>query len=197
MNEPSYSPAASSTVQTPAENVNPALIVMTRGLLDSLRTNGSFTAATLTALGLTPKNLVKGWASRLCGQSFSDSQIAAAKAGVGIYAKEFRRRKHALSVQPPAVPRFPRLDPNYSRSKYQSLLNSREWANMRYLVLRNRGKRCQLCGEHRTVLHVDHIVPASVNWSKRLSYTNLQVLCEACNLGKGNLYSDDWRPRNG
>lgn len=55
----------------------------------------------------------------------------------------------------------------------------------RYQVLK-RDRRCQLCGAgpEDAVLHVDHIVPRSRGGSNDLD--NLQVLCQACNLGKSN-----------
>jgi len=44
-------------------------------------------------------------------------------------------------------------------------------------------------------MHVDHIVPRSVNPAKALDPGNLQVLCERCNLGKFNRDNQDFRPR--
>lgn len=73
---------------------------------------------------------------------------------------------------------------------------SPEWRKLRYEVLREQGGRCQLCGRSSkdgVVLHVDHIIPLSKDWSKRLDKNNLQVLCEDCNLGKSNTDSIDWR----
>jgi 5-methylcytosine-specific restriction endonuclease McrA len=32
-----------------------------------------------------------------------------------------------------------------------------------------------------------------IYWSRRLKESNLQVLCSACNHGKGSKYEDDWR----
>lgn len=69
----------------------------------------------------------------------------------------------------------------------------------RYEVLKRAGKRCELCGvaegdesyEERLPLHVDHITPRSKGGSNELD--NLQVLCRACNLGKGNRDDTDFR----
>lgn len=77
-----------------------------------------------------------------------------------------------------------------------SFYNSPEWRKIRYEVLREQGGRCQCCGRSAKdgiILHVDHIVPLSKDWSKRLDKNNLQVLCEDCNLGKSNTDSIDWR----
>ena len=69
----------------------------------------------------------------------------------------------------------------------------------RYEVLKRAGKRCELCGvaegdenyQERLPLHVDHITPRSKGGSNDLD--NLQALCRACNLGKGNRDDTDFR----
>lgn len=75
--------------------------------------------------------------------------------------------------------------------------NSMNWKRTRAKVLEQQGAACQCCGrtfrDHGITLHVDHIVPISKNWSRRLDLDNLQVLCEDCNTGKGNSFSTDWR----
>lgn len=60
---------------------------------------------------------------------------------------------------------------------------------MRWRVMNRDDFRCQTCGrspanEPGTILHLDHIKP----WSKGglTEDDNLQVLCERCNLGKGD-----------
>lgn len=101
-----------------------------------------------------------------------------------------RRRENAKSFQ------RPKRDSAYNRQAYEALLRSDEWKQLRYLVLRESGGKCSLCGMSRKngiVIHVDHIVAASVDWSRRLDRTNLQALCEGCNIGKSNFFSDDWR----
>ena len=63
-------------------------------------------------------------------------------------------------------------------------------AGLRAHVLYKYKKTCQLCGRKapQVVLHIDHIIPESKGGKTDLS--NLQVLCETCNLGKGNRYSE-------
>lgn len=73
---------------------------------------------------------------------------------------------------------------------------SREWRELRYLVIQRNGARCLACGrspQDGVRIHVDHIVPVSKDWSKRLDFSNLQVLCEDCNIGKSNTDRTDWR----
>lgn len=73
---------------------------------------------------------------------------------------------------------------------------SRAWKELRYRALLQCGSRCQCCGASAStgaVLHVDHIKPRSKYPHLQLSLSNLQVLCERCNLGKGAWDSTDWR----
>lgn len=85
---------------------------------------------------------------------------------------------------------------NEYREKALNFYSSREWRSLRYEVLKENGGRCCLCGRSAkdgVVLHVDHIIPLSKDWSKRLDKDNLQVLCEDCNIGKSNKDMIDWR----
>lgn len=72
---------------------------------------------------------------------------------------------------------------------------SREWLELRYQVLIHHGRRCVCCGATNKTsrLHVDHIKPRSLYPQLELTFSNLQVLCEACNLGKSNKRMDDFR----
>lgn len=64
---------------------------------------------------------------------------------------------------------------------------------LRFQVLRRDRFMCATCGRNppqnpSCVLHVDHIVP----WSKngKTEADNLRTLCDQCNIGRGNRYSD-------
>jgi hypothetical protein len=73
---------------------------------------------------------------------------------------------------------------------------SREWRQVRYLAIKANNGLCELCGRGKhdgVVLHVDHIEPRSKAPHLELDPDNLQVLCEDCNLGKGNRDAVDWR----
>lgn len=67
------------------------------------------------------------------------------------------------------------------------------WTKLRYEVIRMHGKRCMACGDNSGMVHVDHILPRSTHKHLELDINNLQVLCPPCNLGKSNIYDDDWR----
>lgn len=64
---------------------------------------------------------------------------------------------------------------------------------LRYKVLSAAKFKCSRCGNSPAIdpkcrLHVDHILPFSKGG--KTTFENLQVLCEECNLGKGNRYNE-------
>lgn len=72
------------------------------------------------------------------------------------------------------------------------------WRRLRYAAMRaNREKHgsvtCEVCGTRAGPFHGDHIVPLSKDWSRRLDPSNVQIACEACNMGKSNTDAIDWR----
>jgi 5-methylcytosine-specific restriction endonuclease McrA len=56
---------------------------------------------------------------------------------------------------------------------------------VRYDVLARANFKCQACGKNpkRTVLEIDHKIPIAKGRTNAIA--NLQVLCVACNRGKG------------
>ncbi len=72
---------------------------------------------------------------------------------------------------------------------------SRRWRELRYRALIKHGRQCQMCGAKPpdVVLHVDHIKPKMKHPELAFSLSNLQVLCEACNMGKGKESEEDFR----
>lgn len=72
------------------------------------------------------------------------------------------------------------------------------WRALRYQALKRNNGKCELCGSGKSDgsrLHVDHIKPRSKFPELSLTLSNLQVLCEDCNLGKSNTDDTDWRER--
>lgn len=89
------------------------------------------------------------------------------------------------------------LKKNKSKANFYE---SREWREVRYQALVKNDGKCECCGSGKhndRVLHVDHILPRSLFPDRDLDVTNLQVLCEDCNLGKSNKDVTDWRERVG
>jgi hypothetical protein len=74
---------------------------------------------------------------------------------------------------------------------------SPEWRAVRFQALKASNGCCVLCGrsnrQHAVILHVDHIKPKSKFPELALVLSNLQILCEDCNLGKSNRDDTDWR----
>lgn len=73
-----------------------------------------------------------------------------------------------------------------------------EWRRLRMEVIVERGKRCECCGAtpqpgNDVVINVDHIKPRRKFPELALAKSNLQILCGACNHGKGNWDETDWR----
>lgn len=83
-----------------------------------------------------------------------------------------------------------------SSSDGTTFYKSRAWRELRYRVLVKADGRCQCCGTKAVDggrLHVDHIKPRSKYPELALEESNLQVLCEDCNMGKSNRDETDWR----
>lgn len=85
------------------------------------------------------------------------------------------------------------------KKKKNDFYYSEQWRKLRYRVLLKYSATCMCCGrnrkKHGVVIHVDHIKPRSKFPNLELTFENLQILCEDCNLGKSNIDTTDWRPR--
>lgn len=80
--------------------------------------------------------------------------------------------------------------------KIDAFYSTKEWRQVRYLALKQCGARCQCCGASAADgarLNVDHIKPRGRYPELALCLSNLQVLCGACNHGKGGWDETDWR----
>ncbi|MBO5676830.1 MAG: HNH endonuclease [Bacteroidaceae bacterium] len=88
------------------------------------------------------------------------------------------------------IPKVSDVKPSTNNTKYKSRKTPREPSNrLKVQVLMRDGNRCRLCGvecnDGLHNIHFDHIIP----WSKggETVLENLQVLCNDCNLAKGNI----------
>lgn len=91
-----------------------------------------------------------------------------------------------------------RKAPAKTRSEKSEFYASWEWKTLRMKVLERHGRICMCCGatpEDGAKIVVDHIKPLGEFWGLRLDETNMQVLCEDCNMGKGNWLHRDFRKR--
>ena len=96
----------------------------------------------------------------------------------------------ALLYQPgqqPVVYKNEHELPHQQQVSETDFYRTQEWRSLRVEVLAESNRRCLLCGsspEHGITLHVDHIKPRSQFPELALDKSNLQVLCEDCNVGK-------------
>lgn len=75
---------------------------------------------------------------------------------------------------------------------YASYQRSLLTPSLRYDIMKRDGFRCTICGrgqEDGVKLHVDHIKPVSKGGET--TPNNLRTLCQDCNLGKSDKYSED------
>lgn len=79
------------------------------------------------------------------------------------------------------------------KSGNDSFYDSREWRELRYKAIKEYGRKCSACFATDRKIHVDHIKPISKYPELKLTFDNLQILCEDCNLGKSNKDETDWR----
>lgn len=85
---------------------------------------------------------------------------------------------------------------DYKYITSNEFLKSSNWKRVRMAVLTKHGNRCMCCGAspHDGVkICVDHIKPRVTHPELALDISNLQVLCEDCNCGKGNWNNTDFR----
>ena len=77
-------------------------------------------------------------------------------------------------------------------------LKTTQWAKLRMKVLVKSKGSCDCCGataQDGVKICVDHIKPRKFFPELALTESNLQVLCDLCNHGKGNNYSTNWAER--
>lgn len=95
--------------------------------------------------------------------------------------KRRHARKYIRALEKFYDDRIRALDPSQ-----WGFYGSEVWRDLRYRVLKAKGRICALCGVSSGPMHVDHIKPRSKYPKLALEFDNLQVLCAACNLGKSN-----------
>lgn len=107
------------------------------------------------------------------------------------------KKAHRSRKKKPGVSRLVRRLPDSKyRNNTHEFYSTKEWLQLRYKAILLYGAKCLLCNRTREdgiKLHVDHVKPRSKYPELSLEITNLQVLCEDCNLGKSNSDSNDFR----
>lgn len=118
---------------------------------------------------------------------------AAATALIALHQKPARvkKGKRSKTSLPKPNKKFA-PSPNSKKSFYASW----EWKTVRLQALDRDGRRCLSCGstpDKGARLVVDHVKPLGKFWHLRLELSNLQVLCDDCNRGKGDWSHADYR----
>lgn len=104
--------------------------------------------------------------------------------GVGI-VQQNRLESHVFELYDSGVDAdVYRSDPGFYLSK--------EWRDLRMMVLKKYGERCMKCGSLSSP-SVDHIKAKSLYPELALDISNLQVLCKPCNSSKSNGAPIDYR----
>jgi 5-methylcytosine-specific restriction endonuclease McrA len=85
-----------------------------------------------------------------------------------------------------------------TQADIDAFYKSWEWSRLSYEVKVERGRACECCGAKppKVVIHTDHVKPIRFFWHLRLDKSNLQILCEDCNRGKGSHDMTDFRILN-
>ena len=99
------------------------------------------------------------------------------------------------SLDAPDITR-PKQAPSKKRGR-TDFYSSRAWRNVRYQAIKRADGNCEACDrspKEGVVLHADHVKPRSKYPHLALEVTNIQILCEDCNMGKSNKDETDWRP---
>lgn len=123
-------------------------------------------------------------------------------AGIGLVCMDksgvARERVHASRVlSAMAAVRAAVARPAPVTVKPDIFYSSWAWKDLRYKAIKLHGRKCQCCGwtpsDGNGRIVVDHIKPRRKYPKLELELSNLQVLCNDCNMGKSNKYHDDFR----
>lgn len=112
---------------------------------------------------------------------------------IGALGRWFNNNKGiAILYQPGQEPVVYKGKHELPAQKVKSRTNfyrTKVWRELRLSVLLTSDGRCKICGsssEKGAMLHIDHIKPRSLYPELALEKSNLQVLCEDCNIAKSN-----------
>lgn len=148
----------------------------------------SITKAKAAEFGI-PWPLPRGWQVVAAGL-LPIEQLPAFKAN--------RAAEAAKKAAKAAMVAKPKREPTQKTQPKDPFYSSWDWKKARYEALARFEHRCQCCGwqpgdTERGHLVVDHIKPRRKFPELALDQSNLQVLCNDCNMGKGHHYVDDFR----
>lgn len=126
-------------------------------------------------------------------RQWAKAQAKQLKADLPKAPKTVKAKRKPKDKAPQAQKNYHRAIVPYMPGMGKQFYDTAQWMTLRYKALREYGLKCHCCGATDTELHVDHIKPRSRFPQLELEFSNLQILCRACNLGKSNTDSIDWR----
>lgn len=161
---------------------------------------GGYCAAQLKILGINwPPS--KGWKKAVASQRKCITKTAA-EAFIGYGSGEMSKNALRHFNRTKKI-RKDGVAPSVAMATYSAefiaskdFLQTFEWRTLRYKALKKYGAKCGCCGASPATgatLNVDHIKPRARFPQLALDIDNLQVLCDACNHGKSNWDTTDWR----
>lgn len=175
-----------------------------------IRTNqtarGGWNFSQISMLG-EPWPPAKGWIERAVGKEISEESagkfIEFGKSRPGKAQRKLLKEtfeKKAVKAREKKVKKAKKQESQLQmRGRFEAtdgFLMTYEWRVMRMKVLKRDGAVCACCGStpaHGARMNVDHIKPRQIFPHLAMDMSNLQVLCDACNHGKGNWDMTDWR----
>lgn len=108
--------------------------------------------------------------------------------------KEGRKAIQTESIKPPKIKKkSPK--PKKIKKQKEGFYSSWEWKRVRYRALLKYKHQCMCCGMSPPLIYlvVYHIKPRRKYPQLELKISNLQVLCNSCNMGKGSIDETDFR----
>lgn len=179
-------------------------------LMKNRTPRGGWTDLQLRAIGFTEGYKARKWKKRAIGQWITEEQktLFESFSNSGLTKKTEKKIRERIKAGEVILEQASNVYSNRvegivwqvgSNNEYinsSDFLKSSEWAKVRMKVLRKYGAACQCCGataKDGAKICVDHIKPRQFFPQLALDENNLQVLCDLCNLGKGNVHIEDWR----
>ena len=187
-----------------------SFIVTKKWILENHTDRGGLTGAQLRTLGMTPMKLPSGWMQSIEGKEITTEEKEyfegeAKHTFTKQHARKLRRREDQKDFELEVVAQrhYSTIEGLvYNRNwsdefvASQEFLRTYEWAKTRMKILSTQGNICKCCGaspKTGAIMCVDHIKPRKFFPSLALDPSNLQVLCDLCNFGKGSAFAIDWR----
>lgn len=153
-----------------------------------------------------PWPLSNGWLLRYGPRTVTDKALKTIsykmqdrlKKQIGKKNKRFSYTEKSIEICKTGIQNKKPIKYEFFNVVTDDFLQTFEWRKLRMVALKKYGAQCQCCGASPNtgaVMNVDHIKPRRIYPELALELSNLQVLCNACNHGKGSWDDTDWRKK--